>query len=171
MLQFPDGPRKRRTRQHIIADQSVNHVERFIIDEGHTALRMGSDYSYDLVMMTFDEKGYVETGLVFFQLKASETLSRSGENYFYDLDIRDYNLWKSERMPVTLILYDAKRRRAFWVHVQGYFANQTRGPRRKAKTVRVLINRRQVLNHRAIRTLRALKTPTALQLMEEPSDE
>jgi hypothetical protein len=31
------GPRKQRTRQHVIADQSVNHVERFIIDEGHTA--------------------------------------------------------------------------------------------------------------------------------------
>src|SRR5262249_13218176 len=28
-------PRKRRTRQHIIAAQSVNYVERFIIDEGH----------------------------------------------------------------------------------------------------------------------------------------
>ena len=25
-------PRKQRTREHVIADQSVNHVERFIID-------------------------------------------------------------------------------------------------------------------------------------------
>ncbi len=32
------GPRKRRTREHVIADQSVNHLERFIIDEGHTEL-------------------------------------------------------------------------------------------------------------------------------------
>jgi hypothetical protein len=30
-------PRKRRTRQHVIADQSVNLVERYVIDEGHTA--------------------------------------------------------------------------------------------------------------------------------------
>ena len=26
------GPRKQRTRQHVMADQSVNYVERFIID-------------------------------------------------------------------------------------------------------------------------------------------
>ena len=32
------GPRKQRTRQHVIADQSVNYVERFIIDEGHQAV-------------------------------------------------------------------------------------------------------------------------------------
>jgi hypothetical protein len=31
------GPRKRRTRQHVIADLSIHHVERFILEEGHTA--------------------------------------------------------------------------------------------------------------------------------------
>ena len=36
-------PRKRRTRQHVIADQSVNPVERFIIDEGHTTQRLEKD--------------------------------------------------------------------------------------------------------------------------------
>jgi hypothetical protein len=79
MLEFPGGPRKRRTRQHIIADQSVNHVERFIIDEGHTATRMPNDYGYDLLMMTFDEKGHAEPGLVFLQLKASDSLARGGK--------------------------------------------------------------------------------------------
>ena len=34
------GPRKQRTREHVIADQSVNHVKRFIIDEGHAAQRI-----------------------------------------------------------------------------------------------------------------------------------
>ena len=35
------APRKQRTRQHVIADQSVNYVERFIIDAfaaGHRAV-------------------------------------------------------------------------------------------------------------------------------------
>jgi hypothetical protein len=40
-------PRKRRTRQHVIAGQSVNHVERFIIDAGYTALRTEKDYGYN----------------------------------------------------------------------------------------------------------------------------
>jgi hypothetical protein len=56
--------RKRRTRQHVIADQSVNYVERFIIDEGHTAQRLQHDYGYDLELTTFDEQGYVEPGAV-----------------------------------------------------------------------------------------------------------
>src|SRR5580692_6981989 len=42
------GPRKRRTREHVIADQSVNYLERFIIDEGHIAQRLYNDYGYDL---------------------------------------------------------------------------------------------------------------------------
>lgn len=52
--------RKQRTRQHVIAAQSVNYMERFIVDEGHTAQRVESDYGYDLVLTTFDEEGYPE---------------------------------------------------------------------------------------------------------------
>ncbi len=66
-------PRKRRTRQHVIAALSTNHVERFIIEEGHTAQRLEFDYGYDLVMMTYDAEGCAEPGLIYIQLKASET--------------------------------------------------------------------------------------------------
>jgi hypothetical protein len=31
------GPRKQRTRQHVIADLSVHPVEGFILEEGHSA--------------------------------------------------------------------------------------------------------------------------------------
>src|SRR5262245_20960876 len=96
------GPRKRRTRQHVIADLSVHHVEGFILEEGHTAQRFGSDYSYDLLMRTFDEMGFVEPGVVYFQLKASETLQAVGTDFVFDVDICDYNLWRQEEMPVVL---------------------------------------------------------------------
>src|SRR5437879_1546922 len=91
------GPRKRRTRQHVIADLSVHHVEGFILAEGHTVQRFGPDYGYDLLMFTYDERGYVEPGFVFLQLKAAETLTAGRSGYVYDLDIRDYNLWTWER--------------------------------------------------------------------------
>src|SRR5271168_613089 len=94
------GPRKQRTRQHVIADLSVHHVEQFILEEGHTAQRLSSDYGYDLILFTFDERGYPEPGLIYFQFKAMETLGESGNDYVYDLDIRDYNLWILEEMPV-----------------------------------------------------------------------
>src|SRR5262245_16211824 len=152
------GPRKRRTREHVIADQSVNHVERFIIDEGHTVQRLGSDYGYDLVLFTYDEKGYIEPDSVFLQLKAAETLQAVGSDYVFDLDIRDYNLWMLEKAPVILVLFDASRRRAYWLPVQRYFREDPgRQPKKGAKAVRVRVPKRQVVNRRAVARIRDLK--------------
>lgn len=89
-------PRKQRTRQHVIADLSVHHVEGFILEEYHPAQRLGSDYGYDLMMWTFDEEGYVEPGQIYVQLKAQESCDTSGTAIPFDLDIRDYNLWVRE---------------------------------------------------------------------------
>src|SRR5438067_10705812 len=115
------GPRKQRTREHVIADLSVHHVEGFILEEGHTTQRLGSDYGYDLVLFTYDEEGYIEPDSVYIQLKAAETLQVVGSGYVFDLDIRDYNLWMLDTAPVILILFEASRRRASWLAVQPYF--------------------------------------------------
>src|SRR5436190_6999365 len=92
------GPRKQRTRQHVIADLSVHYVEGFILEEGHTAQRLSSDYGYDLLHRTFDENGYAEPDLVYIQLKATESLAAVESSYVFDLDIRDFNLWMREEM-------------------------------------------------------------------------
>lgn len=152
------APRKQRTRQHLIADQSVNHVERVIIDAGHTAQRLTPDYGYDLVLFTYDELGYLEPGSVYVQVKAGETLAAVGADYVFDLDIRDYNLWMLEEMPVILILFAASRRRAYWVCVQDHFAKDVaRQPKKGAKSVRVRVPQRQPVTRRAVATWRALK--------------
>ena len=152
------GPFKRRTRQHVIADQSVNYTEWFIIVEGHLAHRVGKDYGYDLLLFTFDEQGYSEPDFLSLQLKAAESLRAVGAHFAFDLDVRDYNLWMLERMPVILILFDASRRRAYWLHVQGYFGEDTgRRPKKGAKTVRARVPRRQIVNRRAIAKMRTLK--------------
>ena len=150
-------PRKRRTRQHVIADQSVNHVERFIIDEGHTAQRFERDYGYDLVVSTYEATGYLEPGATYLQLKAAEHLQKIGSDYVFDVDIRDYNLWTLEQTPVILILFDASRRRAYWVHIQEFFRDNARQPKRDAKTLRVHVPERQVVNRRAVAKWRRLK--------------
>jgi hypothetical protein len=152
------GPRKRRTREHVIADLSIHHVEGFILEEGHTVQRLGSDYGYDLIVWTFDEQGYAEPGAIYAQFKAMEALEKRGQDYVYDLDIRDYNLWVREEAPVLLILFDATRRRAFWLPVQRYFREgASRQPRKGAKTVRVRVPQRQIVNRSAIAAMRALK--------------
>jgi Domain of unknown function (DUF4365) len=154
-------PRKRRTRQHVIADQSMNYVERFIIDEGHTAQELERDYGYDLILFTYDERGYAEPDFVSLQLKAAESLDGVGSDYVYDLDIRDYNLWIMERMPVILILFDASRRRAYWLAIQQYFRQDVaRRPNKGAKTVRVRVPTQQPVNRRSVATWRQLKWAT-----------
>src|SRR5437660_737607 len=75
------GPRKRRTRQHVIADLSIHHVEGFILEEGHTVQRLGSDHGYDLILFTYDANGYPEPGLIYFQFKAMDRLDKSGTDY------------------------------------------------------------------------------------------
>src|ERR1019366_6335790 len=150
--------RKQRTRQHVIADQSVHHVEGFILDEGHTAERFGYDYGYDLLMKTFDDQGYVEPGRVYFQVKASEHLSEVKRFYVFDVDIRDYNLWMSEQTLVILVLYDATRRVAYWLAVKHYFlGGPPRSPRPHAKWVGVRIPKNQRITQQTIAESRRLK--------------
>ena len=151
-------PRKQRTRQHVIADLSVHHVEGFILAEGHTAQHFGSDYSYDLIMTTFGDDGYVEPGSVYFQVKASEHLRAVGSTYVFDVDIRDYNLWIQEDMPVILILFDAFRKKAYWLCVQRYFDEvAVRQPKKGAKTVRMRVPKSRVVNRQAVNLMRELK--------------
>jgi hypothetical protein len=152
------GLRKQRTRQHVIADLSAHYVEGFILEEGHTAQRLSTDYSYDLLLRTFDEKGYAEPGMVYVQLKAAEALDAINADSVFDVDIRDYQLWVQEEMPVLLILFEATRRKAYWLAVQRYFEEDvTRQPKKGAKTVRVRVPSRQAVNQRAVKRMRQSK--------------
>jgi hypothetical protein len=152
------GPRKQRTRQHVIADLGIHHVEGFVLDVGHTVQRLNPDYGYDLVLFTHDESGFIEPGTVFIQVKASEGLTATGSNFVFDLNVRDYNLWMMEEFPVILILFEASSRHAYWLPIQKYFLEDTaRLPRIGAKTVRVRIPVRQRVNRRAIGAMRDLK--------------
>jgi hypothetical protein len=161
------GPRKRRTRQHIIADLSAHYVQQFILEEGHTAQCLGSDYGYDLILWTFSEQGYPEPGSIYFQLKAMENLKNSGDEFVYSLDIRDFNLWMWEKTPVILVLFDATRRRAYWLYVQEYFrSNDDHSPKKGAKSVRVRVPKRQSINCRAIRSIRLLKQAAQGPILE-----
>jgi hypothetical protein len=152
------GPRKQRTREHVIADLSVHYVEGFILQEGHTPYRLTPDYGYDLVLFTHDQQGYLEPGSVYIQLKAAETLQAVASDYVFDLDVRDYNLWTLEEMPVILILFDASRRRAYWLDVRKYFREDAaRQPKNGARTVRVRVPSRQSVSLKAVATWRDLK--------------
>jgi Domain of unknown function (DUF4365) len=146
--------RKRRTREHVIADLSVNHVERYILRCGWTVERKQYDYGLDLYMETYNAHGEVENGWIWFQLKATDSLKRSADGRVVSLRLewRDLLYWLNERRPIILVLYDARGDRAFWLYVQEYFRRK-RWPKRTGKvtTVTVHIPMANVLDESAIR--------------------
>lgn len=120
--------RKQRVRSHIIADLSVNFVERIALESGCTVTRIEQDYGYDLTIFTYDSAGYAEAGAILVQLKATDNLStyKVKGGVSWPLDVRDVRLWCDELMPVVLILYDAVAKEACWVYIQSVFADRVR---------------------------------------------
>lgn len=117
---------KTRTRQHRIADLAVNHVERQILLCGHTVERVRHDYGYDLIAFTYNERGEVEVGVIYFQVKATENLPllKDGMTITWPVSRRDLILWLREEEPVILVVYDASVERAWWLHLHRHFADR-----------------------------------------------
>ena len=112
--------RKRRTREHVIADLGVNHVERAVLLCGYTVERKQSDYGIDLEVETFDRNGQIEAGLIRIQVKATGTLTRgTGEvSFSWRVDATDLRAWLFDLAPVILVVYDAKGGTAYWLDLQ-----------------------------------------------------
>src|SRR5262249_28670546 len=151
--------RKLRTREHVLADLSVNHVERQILLRDFAVNRMDTDYGIDLLMLTYSEQGEVENGHVLFQVKATESLQvlKEGTTIACRVEVADLKSWQEEWMPVILVVYEGKTDRAYWLYVQKYvdeknvsgedlLADQDR------VTVRIPMKNR--LNQKAVETFR-----------------
>jgi hypothetical protein len=117
-----------RTREHVIADLSVNFVERQVLLAGHTLERWAHDYGIDLVISTYDEYGEPEAGSILLQVKATDQIDTVKKGRFVALRIERSHLkrWLSEPMPVILIVYDAANDCAFWMHMQSTFPGPAR---------------------------------------------
>ena len=119
----PAPRRKTRTREHVIADLSINHTERPILLCGHTLEGFRNDYGLDLMMFTYDTTGAVEEDVVFFQVKATDILKvrADGQSLPFRVQCADIEFWLRHTFPVILIVYDARADRAYWLYVQAYF--------------------------------------------------
>jgi hypothetical protein len=121
--------RKRRTRQHVIGDLGINHVERQALLAGFAVDRVQQDYGTDLYVYTFDDAGGVETGHLLLQVKATDhlTLLSNQQTVAVRVERRDVDRWTGELLPVILIIYDALADVAYWLYVQSYFAGRPEG--------------------------------------------
>ncbi|MEN8221517.1 MAG: DUF4365 domain-containing protein [Pseudomonadota bacterium] len=148
--------RKKRTREHIIADISVNYVEHFIVTKGFSVERVQGDYGYDLVMFTYDTDGEIENGQVYLQLKATDHINKiDNSKVAFSVSTKDLNLWLEEPMPVILILYDAIQKEAYWLYVQAYFEKHKINLNQKYITV--YFDMKNALNEETINQFREYK--------------
>lgn len=162
-------PGKRRTREHVIADLSVNHVERQVLLCGHTVERVVHDYGIDLELATFTRKGEREIGLILLQVKASDRLRlrRGPASFSFRIERRDLVLWLGEPMPVILIIYDAQKNVAYWLYVQSHFRSRKDFNLFAAgKTITVAVPPANVVEPPAIRRFARFRNRILEQLQE-----
>jgi hypothetical protein len=160
------GVRPRRTREHVIAAQSSNYVESFILAQGHTVDRPIEDYGYDMLVSTFDDQGFAESGEILIQIKATDRPRYSSKRDFisFVIDVKHYELWRREPMPVFLVVYDARQRKAYWLYVQEYL--RSRKFRKPAKAARSCTFRIPVVNEFTEATVAYARDRKALVLAQ-----
>jgi Domain of unknown function (DUF4365) len=166
--------RKRRTREHIIADLSVNHVERQALLCGYITERVVHDYGIDLRLVTFNRKGETEVGSIFLQLKASDRLQfrPRRESFPFRIERRDLVLWLGQPMPVILIVYDARKSIAYWLYVQSHFrVREDFNLFAAGKTVTVAVPTANVVNPAAIRKFARFRNRVLGQMQGVVHDE
>lgn len=114
--------RKKRTRQHVVADLGVNYVERQVLLSGNTVERVIHDYGYDLILFSYDRDGLTEPGTIGIQVKASETPRTSNDEPIrVRIQRSDLINWLSERRPVLLVMFCVPEDQAYYVDLREYF--------------------------------------------------
>jgi hypothetical protein len=156
--------RKRRTREHVLADLSANYVEKQGLLCGFAIERVRLDYGIDLTVQTFNRRGEVESSRILFQLKATDRIKVSvdGGAVRCRTERADLAHWLDEPIPVVLVLYDGKADMAYWLYVQRYFAGVPGFDlTRCGKRVSIAIPKANVLDRRAMRDLASAKNAIA----------
>jgi Domain of unknown function (DUF4365) len=156
--------RKRRTRAHVLADLSANHVEKQALLCGFSAERVRLDYGIDLIVQTFDRRGEVESSRILFQLKATDRIKTAArlEVATCRVERADLAHWLEEPFPVVLALYDAKADVAYWCYVQQHFGSLV-GFRLEScgRSVTVSLSCSNILDKPAMKWLAAIKNAAA----------
>lgn len=112
--------RKLRTREHVLADLGVNFVERQALACGFSIERVTRDYGIDVLLFTYNSAGEIENGHVEVQVKSTEHPRYVDDGRWLAIRIQsaDIAYWQFQPMPVILVVFDATRDQAFWIHVQ-----------------------------------------------------
>ncbi len=151
--------KKRRTRQHIIEDLGMNHIERQFLLAGHSVQRIYRDYGYDANVFTYNNNGEVENGMILIQLKSSDKpkISEIHQAIEFSLSKRDLELWLMEREMMLLVFYDASLEKAYFVILQQYFRENRLTLQDVNKYIQIRINLSDELIPENIKEIQQIK--------------
>ena len=146
------GPRKRRTREHVIAEMAVNHVERHVLNHGFSLERIVRDYGIDALLFTYDRFGQIQTEWIPMQMKATDRLRYVTGRQFISIRIEraDLRSWLASVLPIILVVYDAQKERAYWLYVQAHFGTRRFEVSSGVGRLTIRIPVSQILNRAAI---------------------
>jgi hypothetical protein len=162
----PPHLRKRRTRAHIIADLSINLVERHALQCGFAVERFRADYGIDLMLLTYDRDGQWENGAVLMQVKATDGIKpgKTDTSIAFQIKRADLEWWLNEEQPVILIVYDAQLDVAYWLYVQAYFESRPKlNLSNIPATITVYLESKNVVNESAMREFARFRDAVKLQ--------
>ena len=147
------------TRPHRQEALCRAYVQAVAAQAGLICSRPEPDYGIDLYMETYNDQGEIENEGVWFQLKATESVSVGRSQAIpVRMEWRDLLFWLNERMPGILVVYDAVQDRAWWLHLQKTLRAIKRKKRgRLAVTVTFHIPLDNILNEEAIRGFAKLR--------------
>lgn len=159
--------RKRRTREHVVADLSANHVERNALLCGFSVERTFHDYGIDQTVTTYDRRGQIENGLILIQLRGTDRpkFLDGGRAVECRLERSHLAHWLEEPMPFIVVRYDARKNIGYWLYLQAYFEARpdfdlARAPAR----VTVPIPCRNVVSRAAMRRFARYKNAVLAQV-------
>ena len=147
---------KLRTRQQIIEDLAINHIERQILLSGNVLKRKGDiEYNYDGAIVTFDETGQINNLSLMIQLESTDVIQLSPKKAGFSIDLskRDLERWLNTETPVLLILYDAQQDIAYFTDLQTYFNENRHLLKNVRKFVKIFLSSKSVFNQSAISEL------------------
>jgi hypothetical protein len=125
-----------------------------------------------LLLFTYNAKGELEPGGIFFQVKATDTLRINSKRQAaaFRVELSDLRLWLSEDLPVILVVYDAQTDLAYWLYIQGYCESGTNVHVFKIRgTITVYFPLSQRLDPPAMREIARLKNERLLRLQGKTS--
>ena len=147
---------KLRTRQQIVEDLALNHIEKQILLSGNVFKRdIDNDYGYDGVINTFDEQGQLDNLTFMIQAKSTDGIQSPPPKagFRVDLSKQDLERWLSIGLPVLLILYDAQGDKAYFTDLQDYFNENRHLLKNVRKFVKIFLSPKSVFNKSAIQEL------------------